>query len=262
MIRLASYIFLSITLVCFSVLSSASPSTGIKRPILVVGLSETDYYPFYYEKEGQIVGAAAEIVTLLAQQLKYQLKYKRFPWKRVQHNLATGKIDMVLLYFKTPERAEHVYYVDDPHVYESSSLIVRAGEDIAFSGDINALSDYSFGNVNGYWHGESYSNHPSLNKRLFSTTEELLTGLKRGAVDIIVGNKPVMLEIAKKMGYANQFTFLEPKIDYAPDYIAFSKARPQAQERVKEFSKALAAFLKTPEYNKILRKYGFDLKQN
>lgn len=259
MIRSISYLILSVSIFSFSALSSASPSSGIKRPVLIVGLSETDYYPFYFEQDGQIVGAAAEVVTHLAHKLKYQLKYKRFPWKRVQHNLAKGKIDMVLLYFKTPERAEHVYYVDVPHVYESSSLIVRHDSSIKYSGDLNQLLANTFGNVNGYWHGASYSEHKTLKRREFSSTEELLTGLKRGSIDIAVGNKPVMLQIAKTMGHEDQFAFLEPKIDYAPDYIAFSKAKPKAKERVKAFSKALKPFLKTTKYRQIFEKYGFDI---
>ncbi|GLQ30323.1 substrate-binding periplasmic protein [Litoribrevibacter albus] len=247
-------------LVFFSFASSASPSTGIKRSTLKVGISETDYYPFYFEEGGKITGAAAEIVSALAEQLRYELTFKRFPWKRVQHNLASGKIDMVMLYFKTPERAKDVFYVEVPHIHESSSLITLKSRDIAFNGDINQLSSYKFGNVNGYWHGEAYSNHPTLVKRAFSSTTELLTVLKRGGIDIAVGNKPVLTQLANTMGLSDQFKFLEPKIDYAPDYIAFSKASPNAPKLVEEFSDALKKFLKSPEYKQILKKYGFDLK--
>ncbi len=240
----------------------ASQSEAEVRRTLTVGISETDYYPFYYRNEGEITGAAAEIVTILATQLGYDIRYKRFPWRRVQYNLSLGKIDLVMLYFKTPDRAKDVFYVEQPHLYESSSLITLKGRGIQFSGNLDDLLPFKFGNVNGYWHGAGYSEHPTLLKRQFSTTTELLQVLNRKGIDIAVGNKPVLTQLAKEMGLEERFEFLEPKIDYAPDYIAFSKATQDAELLVKQFSNALDDFLLTPEYTNILKKYGFDLRQN
>ncbi|WP_259782160.1 substrate-binding periplasmic protein [Aestuariispira ectoiniformans] len=225
---------------------------------LVVGVSDTDYTPFYFEKDDAFHGAAAEIVQHLAKELGHSLSYKRFPWKRVQFNLATGQIDMVLVYFKTPARAKTALYVDIPHIYESSSLVVNTGSRISYDGDINTLADYSFGNVAGYWHGKDYSLNSDLQKLEFSTTKDLLATLVRGRIDIAVCNKPVMSAIAEEMGLSGQIRFLEPKIDYAPDYIAFSKAAPDAKALAASFSKALKAFVKTEEYKAILSKYRFE----
>lgn len=226
---------------------------------LIVGVSMTDYRPFYFEENGQFRGAAAEIVALLASELGHSLTYRRFPWKRVQHNLATGRIDMVVLYFKTEKRARDVYYVEIPHIYESSSLAVRKDSPIAFSGDIGDLAGYSFGNVDGYWHGKTYSENESLTKIEMSSTKDLLATLVRGRIDIAVCNKPVMIGIAEEMGLLDKIHFLEPKIDYAPDYIAFSKASPDAKNLTASFSKALKAFVKTEKYKAILSKYRFEI---
>lgn len=225
---------------------------------LVVGVSETDYSPFYFEEDGRFKGAASEIAAALAERLGHSLTYERFPWKRVQHNLATGRIDMVVLYFKTDERAKGVHYVEIPHIYESSSFVVRKDSPITFDGDIADMTAYTFGNVSGYWHGAGYSKNETLTKLQLSSTKDLLATLIRGRIDIAVCNKPVMLAIAEEMGLAGDLKFLEPKIDYAPDYIAFSKAVPDAKELATSFSRELKAFIKTEEYRAILSKYRFE----
>lgn len=226
---------------------------------LVVGVSETDYTPFYFEENGEFRGAAAEIAHHLAGQLGHRLTFKRFPWKRVQLYLAAGRIDMVLIYFKTPERAKNALYVEIPHIYESSSLVVLQDNAIGFEGDLENLSDFTFGNVTGYWHGKAYSRNNGLKKVELSSTKDLLATLIRGRIDIAVCNKPVMSGIAEDMGVSGQIRFLEPKIDYAPDYIAFSKATPGAKELVAAFSQALKKFVETEKYKAILSKYRFEI---
>ncbi|WP_344797254.1 substrate-binding periplasmic protein [Litoribacillus peritrichatus] len=229
---------------------------------LIVGVSETDYKPFYYEEAGEFKGAAAEIAHHVAKQLGHHLTFKRFPWKRVQYNLAIGRIDMVILYFKTEERAKDVWYVDIPHIYESSSLVVSNSSDIEFSGQLLELSKRSFGNVSGYWHGKNYSENTQLLKQEYSSTTALLEALHRGKVDIGVGNKPVMTALATSMGIVNEIKFLEPKIDYAPDYIAFSKVKSGSLPLANAFSRKLKAFMKTDAYRDILHQYGFELPEN
>ena len=227
---------------------------------LIVGVSENDYTPFYFEEvDGGFKGAAADIAAHLSKSLGHHLTYKRFPWKRVQHNLASGRIDMVILYFKTEERAQHVHYVEIPHLYESSSLVVTSDSTIRFDGKLDSLNQHLFGNVTGYWHGETYSNHAGLRKLELDSTRTLLATLVRGKVDIAVGNKPVMLALARKMKIAGNLHFLEPKIDYAPDYFAFSRARPDALELTNQFSTALRDFIRTETYREILVRYGFEI---
>ena len=89
-------------------LAAGLPNERSQARELIVGVSETDYVPFYFEKEGRFMGAAAEIAQHLSKQLGHDLVFQRFPWKRVQYNLRIGRIDMVILYFKTEERARDV----------------------------------------------------------------------------------------------------------------------------------------------------------
>ena len=105
---------------------------------LTVGLVSYDYPPFYYQQDDQLTGAAIEIAEALAQQLGHTLEYQRMPFARVQRELASGGLDMVVLFFRTPEREQYAVYVDEPHLAEASYLLVKKEQQdlpTTFSGD-------------------------------------------------------------------------------------------------------------------------------
>jgi len=227
---------------------------------LKVGLAELDYPPYYFETDGQYDGAAVEISQTIAQSLGYKLVFLRFPWKRIQTLLHSGAVEMMILYFKTPERAKDVIYVDVPHIYESSDLFVAKGSEIKFNGHLSDLVSYRFGNVSGYSHGKEYDNADALHKQEVNNEQQLVRILTNGRIDIGVGNKPVIIRYAERLGVNDKIRFLEPPIDIGANYIAFSKARKDAQKLADEFSAQLGAYIKTAEYKAVLNKYSFTIK--
>ena len=169
---------------------------------------------------------------------------------------------MMILYLKTPERALDVIYTDIPHIYESSDLFVVKKSPIKFEGSLSDLKSYKFGNVRGYSHGIEYNNSKKLSKMQITNEQQLIKILIRGRIDIGVGNKPVIMRAAFSMGLTDKIRFLVPSIDVGPNYIAFSKARKDAQELADEFSSQLKIYMKTDEYREILKSYNFDTYQN
>lgn len=112
---------ISLLCLCLAMVSFAG------EKVIQVGLGSLDYPPFYFEEKDKMKGAAVEISETIASRLGYRLDYKRYPWKRVQKLLASGNIEMMILYFKTPEREKDAYFTDTPHINESSYLFVRKG---------------------------------------------------------------------------------------------------------------------------------------
>lgn len=225
---------------------------------LEVGIGELDYPPFYYMDEGRLTGAAVDITEDIAESLGHQLAYSRLPWARVQYFLKVGEIDMVMLYFKTPQREQDAVYVDQPHLLESSYLVVPKSMDVTFNGDLKALQQHRFLNVRGYSHGLEYDESDYLNKNAVTNETELLRQLVIQEDAVGVGNKSALTMYAERLGIHDKIRFMSPPIDQSPNYIAFSKARPDAEDLAKEFSQALKAYMQTPRYRQILDQYGID----
>ncbi len=238
-------------LVVFSFSVSAMAQT------LTVGLSTADYPPYYFVGEKGLEGAAVNIAEDIAKELGYTLSYKRYPWKRVQLNLQTGDVDMVLVYFKTPERAKDVVYTDKPHVSEKASLFVSSNMDITFKGDLGALSGYQFFGVRGYFYGDQYAALAENHKGEVSDESELVRRVANPNFELIgVGNQPAIEFYARQQGLESKLKFLTPAIFEGYNYFAFSRARTDAEMIAQRFSKALKRYMTTRRYQVILRKYG------
>lgn len=239
---------------------TAPTEPGDKR--LVVGLAELDYPPFYFQEDGALRGAALEIAVAVAARAGYELRFERFPWRRMQALLRVGDVDMSILYFKTPERARDVVYTDAPHIHEASSLFVRRDSPLntasaAFDGDLAALKGHRFGHVRGYSHGPAYDDG-TFTKQAVTDERALIEILIRGRIDLAVGNKPAIVRYARERGVEDKLRFLSPPIHSAPNYMAFSRAHPHAEALAALFTRELRQFMQTPEYAQILVRYGFE----
>ena len=159
---------------------------------LVVGLGNLDYPPYYYQKDKKLTGLSVEITREVAKTLGHTLVFQRFPWKRVQGFLKTGKIHMVTLYFKTPDREKDVIYTSTPISFEPSEFFVLKKSDIKFDGNLKKLKNLSFGNVAGYSHGEEYNNATYIKKTEVINEKALIKMLIAKRIAIAVGNRPTI----------------------------------------------------------------------
>jgi len=229
---------------------------SLQAETLRVGLSSADYPPYYFEGLEGMEGAAIEIAEDLANQLGYNLEYHRYPWKRVQHNLKTGAVDMVLLYFKTDERAKDVIYTRTSHLIERSSLVIPIHLDIQFDGDLDALKQFEFYGVRGYFYGDQYEHAEYLSKHYVSDEIELVRWIATERRNFIgVGNKPTLEFYANKLGLLDKIKFVEPVVDEGKNYFAFSKMLTDAENIAIRFSNEFDNYKKTGRYKEILNQY-------
>lgn len=224
---------------------------------LTVGLADADYPPFYYQDEGSFKGAAIEIAEELASSLGYKLIYRRYPWKRVQHNLRTGAVDMVLLLFKTEKRAQYVVYTDIPYLKERSSLFVPVHLEVTFNGELGSVSQYPFYGIRGYYYGPVYHQATFLDKFDVSNEPELIRKVANPKLNLIgIGNKAAIEYYARQLGMASGIRFLQPDLYEGDNYIAFSKVRVDAHKLAQRFSESLRVYVQGPEYATVLARYG------
>jgi ABC-type amino acid transport substrate-binding protein len=228
---------------------------------LKVAVGKTDYPPFYFQENasGPMLGISMEACEIVAKRLGHTLKYDRYPFARVVNSLDNGSADMVCNFFNTPARAAVVVFTSVPHVYESAFLFVKVGKNVDWKGgSLQQLSKYTFGGIRGYSFGQEYDTATYLQKDEATDEVSQIKMLLADRFDIGVGNKAALLVQAKALGVDKDLVFLEPVIAVGPVYMAFSKKLPDAQQLAADFSREIAKLRDTPEYKKILKKYGFD----
>ncbi len=84
-----------------------------------------DWYPMFYERDGQLQGLEYQNVVKLAAAADCQLQFLEVPWKRAMQELKSGRLDMLYGASKSPERAKFAAF-SLPYRVERIVLIVRA----------------------------------------------------------------------------------------------------------------------------------------
>src|SRR5262249_32363492 len=113
------------------------------------------YAPVAWSAQGQIVGAAADLVSAVARKLGVKnVTYQDFgSWEEAQAAAHSGQADVIFGIYKNAERMTYLNYVDPPIMLDPNSVVVRRGEAFPFAkwGDLKGRK----GVTNA---GESYGN--------------------------------------------------------------------------------------------------------
>lgn len=225
-------------------------------PVLVVGLGEVDYPPFYYTGGQGMQGAAIEIIERLAATLGYRLEYNRYPWKRVQRNLQIGLVDLVLIYYHTEQRSRQALFLKKPYLQGEVSLFVRSDLNPQFTGDLQALSDYPLIGVRGYYYGQKYQALPESRKVSVASEAELVRRVADTRLQAVgIGVRDSVQQAARQQGLESRIRFLSPGLSTGHYYIAVSRARSDAPELAAGFSAALESYMQTEHYSQLMQRY-------
>jgi polar amino acid transport system substrate-binding protein len=184
------------------------------------------YAPVAWSAKGQIVGAAADMVSAIAHKLgvKNVTSQDFGSWEKAQAAANSGEADVIFGIYKNAERMSYLNYIDPPIMLDPNSVVVRKGEAFPFAkwGDLKGRN----GVTNA---GESYGNQfdAFMAKELSVTRapgiENTLDSLLNKQADyLIIGLYPGKIEVSRR-GLTDKVEFLPEDINTAEMFVAFSK---------------------------------------
>jgi polar amino acid transport system substrate-binding protein len=119
-------------------------------------LVSSEYPPYAYAKDGQVVGIAVEIVRETFRRLGHDVSIKLYPWPHALNNTKTGKADAIFTAYDTPERRQFLDYSHVILIEQTVSLFALKGKGITYGGDFSRLTDKVIGARLGVSYGEIY----------------------------------------------------------------------------------------------------------
>lgn len=245
--------FLLVSLVCCCLAISLASARQLH-----IG-KQQDYPPYIYEHQGQTVGVCAELVEAAFAIMGVSVSYTQYPFPRMLEYGRLGRVDAVMMVFKTVEREGFLYYPDQPLLYEENAFFTKQNTQIAYSGELEELEQYTIGVINGFSYGEVFDNAKNLKKELSRNDKMLLKKLLANRFEVGVGNRYVINYHANKMNALDKIKFLQPNLfDRHPLYIGFSRAIAGNQGLTEQFSEAIKTLKETGQYQRILQKYNLD----
>jgi ABC-type amino acid transport substrate-binding protein len=118
------------------------------------------------------------------------------------------------------------------------------------------LSDFKkkrIGVVKKYNYTDEFDNYKDFTKVEFANNKELLLGLLKGFVDVIIGDFYTLSFESRESNYNKQLRFLPSSVKKIPRYVAFSKKN---KDKSILFKNALDILINSEEYNAIIKKYS------
>lgn len=169
----------------------------------------------------------------------YNIEVKFLPWKRAVEMARRGKYDGILGAFYSDDRANSFYFMD-PIAQSDMVFVQREGRGIIYS-ELAELKQYKVGGTRG---DAQVAELRKIGFDIEVTTDDIMNikKLNLDRVDLIIIGKQYLLYILKnneEFKDIKPFEILEPSFKSSYLYCPITKKRPDAEEIIKKFNKAL-----------------------
>lgn len=183
----------------------------------------------YRDAHGELTGMAVEVANEVFSVLGVELKWEaQLPWKRQQHHLENGSLDLIVAAYFNHERASKFIYSESYHIEE---IRVFVHKDRAF--DFKNFHSLK-GKIGLRPLGGTYGSHfdqfaeDNLNIEESFNTESIMNRLYNRGVDYLVLALFDGLLSAKKYGFSSGIIPLPKNVAQLPIHFLLSKKSPCA----------------------------------
>jgi len=182
--------------------AAAAPAGPSRADVPLRAASEYDYPPFaVVTAEGQADGFSVELLRAALHAMGRQVVFEVGPWNRIKDDLTAGRIQVLPLVGRTPER-EALYDFTFPYLTMHGTLIVRRDERSIH--DLDCLRGRQVA-VMGGDNAEEFLRRNRIGATIVTTEtfEQALRELDAGRHDAVVIQKLVALQLMKQLGLTN-----------------------------------------------------------
>ncbi|MGB1239445.1 MAG: substrate-binding periplasmic protein [Pseudomonadales bacterium] len=220
---------------------------------LIIGYA--DYRPYSYLDQGKAQGLEVDLLNaVLADRLGVELEHRVLPWKRVQHQVASGQIDAFVA-VASQARSSYAKPSAQALVYGQISAFTRT-EDARFKGistlSLAQLKPFDIGAIAGS--GWVANNLPGYSVQSAFSIDAMADMLMAQRVDVIVEN-PLIFN--HHLSLENQqLKVRETTIEQTGFELVFYVSRKSQHLGILEsFDRALAQMRSDGSHAKILKPY-------
>ena len=208
--------------------------------------------------DGEIYGLGADIAEEIGNTLGHTVIIQLYPWKRAQHMVETGKADVLIAPYKTPERELFMDFTANHFYTDTMVFYVKSDSDITWNGNFSSVSSRRIGVVLGWSYGDDFGSARANLK--IDTAPNISMNFKKllaGRVDILAVNIRNAMPAIAELGYEGSVKYILPPIKRTNCYYGFSKQRELTQFRT-EFDQMLKKMDDSGRIDIIRKKYKLE----
>ncbi|WP_126456601.1 ATP-binding protein [Sulfuriflexus mobilis] len=159
--------------------------------------------PFeWVNDQKQYQGIAADYMRLIENKLGVRFEVEKDkPWPDMIEAVKKRELDVFSCVAKNPQRLE---YVNFTRPYLSFPMVMVTSDEVNYIDGIKYLTGNLVGVVKGYaTHEYLKANHPEIELHLVKTSEEGLTAVSQGQIDVFIDNIATASTLMQKKGLTN-----------------------------------------------------------
>ncbi len=221
------------------------------KPLKIVSSA----WPPYVDKDAPGKGAAMDLVTRVLKKAGYEVEISIESWPRSLQGAKIGIYDVVTTAWYTEERNKELHFSDS--YYENViRFVMRKNDPIRFRTYAD-LQNLIVGVATGYAYGDEFDRAHGFLKIAKNHVIQNLLLLQQGRIDLTLGDEWVIRnELTQYFPNAiKEYEFLGQPVSRRGLHIAVSRTRPDHDEIIAAFNKALAAMKADGSMEKLLEKY-------
>jgi polar amino acid transport system substrate-binding protein len=221
-----------------------------------------EYPPYIYQRDGQLTGAAVDIIREVFRTLGKDVSFEIYPWARSMQMFQAGEVDAIFSYFRTPEREAYTHYSRQALFSQPITLWVPRASRLESPAPLAKLPVLTIGVVHMISYGTTFDEavrRGALRTEVSYTPESCINNLLAGRYDAWVSNHYGAVYSLRKAGRLEEVRELLPPLQEAPAYVGFSRARDLGALR-DAFDRGLAQLKESGKYHQILDSYLESMK--
>ena len=215
--------------------------------------ASTEFPPYIIKQGDDISGFQIELTRELCHRLGFEAQFTVVPWTRALEYVKTGTVDGILAPVWSEDRAEYIYFTEQPIGHERISIMSLKGAGIKAK-SLDDIKNELIGVISSYRYGKTFDDNKALQKIASYTNDALLKKLDIGRYRIIASDEYVINYVAKRAGHPELETIFN--LNDTPQYMGFSKTSGQrGQDLAKRFSQAIHDMQQDGTMEKLRKKY-------
>jgi ABC-type amino acid transport substrate-binding protein len=194
-----------------------SAASLLRAADVVRSAAEPDYPPLsIVNSDGQAGGFTVDLLRAALKETGREVTFKVGPWAEIKQELADGKLEVLPLVGRTPER-EALFDFTIPYLTLHGALFVRQD-----TTDIQTLDDLKGKRVAVMKgdNAEEYVRRVRLSEHIITTGsfEEAFQMLSAGRADAVIAQKLMGVTLLKHLGVANVRVVGKPNEEFKQDF--------------------------------------------
>jgi ABC-type amino acid transport substrate-binding protein len=219
---------------------------------VIKSASEPDYPPFcIVTAKGEADGFSVELLKASLKAVNFDVSFYTAPWNQIKQELADGKIQVLPLVGKTPER-ELVYDLTESYLTFYGAIFTRTGDTRIKT--VKDLEGKEIAVLKGD-NAEDYVRRENISSRIVATEtyKEAFTQLSQGKYDAVVAQQRMGTNLIKTLGI-NNVVAVDYRLDKFRQDFAFAVKKGDAG-LLAELDKGLSIVRQDGTFDKLYQKW-------